>query len=454
MSKKKKDKHSKKNKKFITFDEVVTYDHLLACYNHCLKGKRNQPNVVNYEEKYQINLKHLLKRLKSGKYKIDHLYKFTIHEPKEREITANRFEDKIVQRLLCKYVLEPLIAPKLIFDNYASQPGKGTHKALERLEHHMASFAAENDYTDEGSVYSGDIHKYFYSINREFCFAMVDELPMDDKLKALIKLQIYATEEFDESTEGLCIGFQCSQWLAVYYLNGLDHFIKEELRIKHYGRYMDDFYIMHKDREYLEQCVKLIELYITKKLDLEMNPKSHIYSFSEGICFLGYHSTFNTRTHQIDISIRTKSINRMKKRVTRHKDLIAQDRITCDDARTSLESWNSYAKYGYSHKAKNAYLEARTSLTDYDFLLGKEREEMTLDNFDSEGFIKLKAKPDFSFRDKDGFIILRYKTTESETVTFIPEEDESKLPKDDKADKKFKKMINKMNFDLGIDSLF
>jgi RNA-directed DNA polymerase (reverse transcriptase) len=390
---------------FISFDDAITYKHLLKSYNHCRKGKKFRAASVKYHMNYQINLFHLLQRLKDGTYRIEKLYSFTIYEPKKREITANQLEDKIVHRLICKYVLEPIIGPKLIYDNYASQPGKGTHKAVKRLVHNMRSFSNITENGIDGYVLVCDIHKYFYSINREICYQKICELPIDKRILEIIRHQIYATEDFDNSTKGLCIGFQSSQWMAIYYLDGLDHFIKEKLRIKYYGRYMDDFYLIHKSKEYLEYCYKKIEEYVREKLDLEMNPKSHIHQYSQGICYLGYHCTFNAKTHDIDIAIRSVSINRMKKRTKRQVKLIQEERITVNNGLESLESWNSFAKYGYTNKAKNAYNEAKELLQGYEYELSYDHLYGDNDIFDADGFIKLRYKSDF--RDKDGFIKLR-----------------------------------------------
>ena len=392
---------------YIKFDDAINYKNLLKAYKHCRKGKKFRSVTVTYHMNYQFNLLKLLERLRNGTYEIDKLYTFTIFEPKKREITANRFEDKIVQRLICKYVLEPIIQPKLIYDNYASQPGKGTHKALKRLVKRMRAFSKSMNYTTDGYVLTCDIHKYFYTINREICYKMVEGLPIDPRIMKLIKDQIYATEKFDNSTRGLCIGFQSSQWLAIYYLNGLDHFIKENLGMKYYGRYMDDFNMFHESKEYLEYCYKEIEKYVIEKLDLTMNPKSHIHEYSQGVCFLGYHCYYNPKTNDVDIEIRSGSINRMLKRTRRHSKLISQDRLTKDSARMSINSWHAYAEHGETEKAKNAYREAISILGTYEYDLMDMHEYGNPYDFDNDGFIKLKYKPEF--RDKDGFIKLQPK---------------------------------------------
>ena len=92
-----------------------------------------------------------------------------------------------------------------------------------------------------------------------------------------------------DSTEGevgIPIGNQSSQLFALLYLNGLDHYIKEKLGIKFYGRYMDDFYLIHEDKEYLKYCLREITAYVGN-LGLELNEKTQIYPLRNGIDFFG-----------------------------------------------------------------------------------------------------------------------------------------------------------------------
>lgn len=391
----------------IKFDDAITYNHLLASYFHCRKGKSFRAATVQYHMNYMVNIGKLLNQLRSGTYEIKSLYSFVIYEPKKRNITANQFEDKIVQRVVCKYALEPAIQPLLIYDNYASQPGKGNHLALKRLEKFMAAYAKSVNWENRGWVLVCDIRKFFYTIDREVCFELVDKLNIDDRLKDLVYKQIWAYESrFNEYTDdpnkGLCIGFQTSQWLAVYYMSGLDHFIKEKLHIKYYGRYMDDLYLIHESREYLEYCYTEIRKYVETKLKLELNEKSHIHPFSQGICFLGYHCTYNPETHQVETRIRSKSVQKLKKRTRLHVDLIAKGKITTDNALDSIQSWHSYATHGETEKSANALIEARNMIQPlaYDWMLYQEELE-DLTKVDAEGFYILKYRQ--GFVDHNGF---------------------------------------------------
>lgn len=399
----------------IRFEDVMTMDNILKSYKHVRRGKKMRTKTIFYHMNHMTHLKNLYKSIEDKTYKIGELSRFTVFEPKQREVIANRFEDKIVQDVISKHVLKPLLSPKLIYDNYASQPKKGTHKALHRLERYTMIYAKSVDWDNRGWVLIGDIKKFFYMIDHGICKDLVKGLPIDEPLAKLLRDQIdTCTPDInpytDEAGKGLCIGFQTSQWLAVYYLNKLDHLIKEKLHIKCYGRYMDDFYLIHENREYLEYCYRVISDFIKNVMHMEMNKKSHIHPFSQGICFLGYHVTYNPGTHQVETVIRRKSINKMLKRTKKQVNLVHQGKITSDQADASLQSWNAYACHGDCEKAKNAYAKAKEMVHDRDGIVDEYRRYFNdWTNVDSKGFFRLKVRDDVILRDIDGFAILKHK---------------------------------------------
>ena len=81
-------------------------------------------------------------------------------------------------------------------------------------------------------------------------------------------------------------GKMTSQVFALFYLNDMDHFIKEKLKIKYYVRYQDDFLLIHPSKEYLKYCLSEISLFL-KKEKLELNKKTRIYKSTDNFIFLG-----------------------------------------------------------------------------------------------------------------------------------------------------------------------
>ena len=241
---------------------------------HCAarKGKRGEKDVIEFEMNLGRNLTKLSDEIRSGKYRLRGYYTFLIHDPKERVIYALYYSDRVVQHCICDEVLMPLIDRKLIYDNAACRKNKGTHFALDRLNVFLHRFYKEHK--DEGYFLKCDIRKFFDSIDHDV---------LKKKLKGIVKnpdvLRIlYDIIDSYESSPGkaLPLGNQTSQWVAIYYLDGFDRYIKSDLKIRYYTRYMDDCVLIHEDREYLSQCRRLLTKCLQNELKLEFNPKTQI----------------------------------------------------------------------------------------------------------------------------------------------------------------------------------
>ena len=143
---------------------------------------------------------------------------------------------------------------------------------------------------------------------------------------------------------GIPIGNQLSQWLALLFLNELDHIIKERLKIKFYGRYMDDFYLIHEDKEYLKYCLGEIEDYL-KGIGLKLNQKTQIFPLRHGIDFLGFH-TYLTESGKVIRKLRRGSKNKMRKKIRKYASMLEQKRITLKEVEQSYKSWKAHASHG------------------------------------------------------------------------------------------------------------
>lgn len=149
-----------------------------------------------------------------------------------------------------------------------------------------------------------------------------------------------------DSTEnpGIPIGNQTSQWFAVMYLSGMDHFIKEKLGIRYYGRYMDDFYLIHEDKAYLQYCRGEIEQYVAR-LGLRMNKKTNIFPLRNGIDFLGFH-TYLTESGKIIRKVRRSSKCNAQRKLKKQRGLLDREKISLSDIEQSYGSWRSHAEKG------------------------------------------------------------------------------------------------------------
>ena len=321
------------------YEKIYDFQNLYNSYKKARKGKRWKEAAVKFEVNLMEAILLLQRQLKTKTYTLSEYNVFKVYEPKERLVMSNSYKDKVVQHSICDNVLEPTLTKTFILDNYASQVGKGTDFGLNRLNYFMRRYYRQNK-TAEGWVLKCDIRKYFYNIDHT-------------KLKVMIRKHItckdtlWLLDMIIDSTEGnigIPIGNQSSQLFALLYLSGLDHFIKEKLGVKFYGRYMDDFYLIHKDKEFLKHCRKEITAYVTG-LGLELNSKTCISPLKNGIDFLGFH-TYLTESGKVIKKLRQSSKVRIRRRLKKYKKLNEQHRLPKKRVECSYNSWKGHAKRG------------------------------------------------------------------------------------------------------------
>ncbi len=264
------------------FQKVTDFNNLYRAYKRAKAGKGYRKSSARFEIQALSGV-HLLKRLlETRKYKVKDYNQFYVYEPKKRLIEAAAFRDKIVQHSLCDNVLLPKLKNIFIRNNFAGQIDKGTKFGLNTLKSDMLSFY--NQYSMNGYILKADVTKFFYTIDHDILKNILRQHFSDEGILWLCDLIIDSTPN-----PGLPLGNQTSQVFALLYLDGLDHYITEDLRIQFYGRYMDDFYLMHPSKEYLQGCLDNIHGVIAD-LKLSLNGKTQIMPFKQGIKFIGFHT--------------------------------------------------------------------------------------------------------------------------------------------------------------------
>ncbi len=314
-------------------------------YRFTLVNRIQDKAVDIYEcalEANELNLLEALNllsyQLKTKKYTLSPYNTFEVFEPKRRVVMSNSYKDKVVQHSLCDNVLEPILTRSFITDNYASQVGKGTHYGLDRLREFLRRFYRKNGI--DGWILKADISKYFYSIRHDVLKSLIRKKITDPDVLWLVEMIIDSTE----GNVGIPIGNQSSQLFALLYLNNLDHFIKEKLGIKYYGRYMDDFFLIHEDKAYLQYCRAEIEKHVAA-IGLSLNNKTNIYPLRNGIDFLGFH-TYLTETGAVIRKVRRRSKNNMKRKLKKMRGLVERGKITTATVEQSYKSWRGHAEKG------------------------------------------------------------------------------------------------------------
>lgn len=335
------------------FKKITDFENLYKAYKRARQGKSTKVQVAKFDTNVLEAILLLQKQLRDKTYTVGKYHFFYVYEPKKRKIQANEFKDKVVEHSLCDNVMNEIFERQFIYDNYASQKGKGTHFGLERLKGFLRKFYRKHG--TNGWILKCDISHYFDSIDKEILRNKVHNVINDSDVNWLIDLIIDSTP----GKTGIPIGNQTSQYFALFYLSEMDHWIKEDLRIKYYGRYVDDFFLIHHDKEYLKYCWKEIEKYLDT-IGLKLNKKTQILPIKNGIDILGFH-IYVTDTGKIIMKLRQRSKCRMKRKLKKMKEKLNDNVITRNDIFASWQAWNSHASHGNTYymrkKIKNIYEE-------------------------------------------------------------------------------------------------
>lgn len=331
-----------------TFEEICTFEVLYQAYKDARKGKRNKRQEAEYERNVLENTLLLSEYLLNGKYKPGAFETFYVYEPKKRLVQAPAFVDKVVQHALVDNYVYGAITRDFIYDNAASQRDKGIHFALDGLKRDLIDYHNKHK-SSEGWVLKCDVRHFFASINHDILKIKLKSRIEDKRILDLLYLYI------DASREGLPLGYQTSQLFALLFLNKFDHFVKETLKIKYYGRYMDDFYLICESKEYLKTCRTRIEDYMSH-LGLELNEKTQIFPLKNGLDFLGFH-TYITESGKVIRKLRRNSVKRLKANIKYWRVAVPKGKITKAKVQECFRAWDAHAAHGNTLSLRIKYAE-------------------------------------------------------------------------------------------------
>lgn len=319
------------------FEKITDFGNLYKAYKKSKCGKGFAISSMKFQIAALDGIYQIKRRLETKTYQVSPYHQFTIYEPKERIIMACSFQDKIVQHCLCDSVLLPKLKHEFIKTNYAGQIGKGTLYGLDCLKRHM--YSAYYEYGYDCWIIKADISKYFYNIDHSILKNIVNYFVKDKDVS-------WICEKFIDSTEGVGIplGNQVSQVFALLYLSGLDHFITGELGIKYYGRYMDDFYLIVESKEYARWCLDSIYEFVNT-LGLELNSKTQIIPFKNGIKFCGFH-TYVTKDGNVIRKLKNENKRVAKKKFKKMVNLVNCGKLSKDKFYESYDAWKNHISHG------------------------------------------------------------------------------------------------------------
>ena len=363
------------------YSRITDIRNIISMYNTRVKiNTKNKMKIEKFDEYYVSNItlvKNILdsKNYKPGKYNI-----FIIKEPKVRLIMSLNIIDKIINHLVCEYLLVDIFDNSLIDTNVATRVNKGTHYGYKKLVNYLNKNISKKLY-----ILKFDISKYFFNINHDIVKKIIrtkikdkdvlnildsiidstDSNYINEEINKLKKKEINRIKSSNNSNKdklikdiidiplynkgtGFAIGNPVSQAIAIIFLSYLDHYIKENLNIPFYCRYCDDGVLISDDKEYLKYCLKEITRIINKyKLELNIK-KTRIYSIDNGFEFIGFR--FIRKNNKLLIKIKNQTKRKFKRKLKILNKLYIDGSISYNTFNQVKVSYLGHLKYGNCNK--------------------------------------------------------------------------------------------------------
>jgi len=326
------------------FDKITDFDNLLLAAGKARKGKRYKNAAARFFINLERELLSIQNELMTKTYRPGRYTEFHIYEPKKRKISAAPFRDRVVHHALCN-IIEPVFEKVFIYDSYANRKGKGTHRAILRYQ----KFCCRNRF-----ALKCDVEKFFPSIDHEILKQEIHRKIADPDALWLIDTIIDGSNDQDpvyhyfagdhlfdpfERRRGLPIGNLTSQFFANVYLNRFDHFVKENLGCRYYIRYVDDWVILHDEKEFLHGALAQIKDYLVSfRLKVHIH-KSQVFRVRDGFTFLGHRIYPDFRL------LKRENVNRFKRRIKKYQGMYQQGLLSWRELKERLQSWNAHASF-------------------------------------------------------------------------------------------------------------
>lgn len=358
--------------------EFLDAKNIYRAYINCRKRKNRTCNAQKFKLHFSRNIVNLTRALQEKRYYPGRSICFVVRNPKPREVFAADFKDRIVHHLLVEE-LEKYWEKVFIYDSYACRKGKGNLAAVERVEHFMRS-ASENG-KRKAFFLQIDIKNFFMSIDKNILWSIIQkgiEKQFQDEKRAADVAEVARILLFHNPTEnysdraraeewklvppqkslfyagenkGLPIGNLTSQFFANVYLNEFDQFVKHELKIKYYVRYVDDIVIIHRSKNQLSEWLDKIRDFLCEHLKLELKSAVKLAGLSCGINFLGYvqHTFYRLPRRRV--------LNNIRIGLKKWSKINESKELDFEDLKNLRSSLNSYLAYTAKAKAFKAMKE-------------------------------------------------------------------------------------------------
>jgi len=334
-------------KKFIeNFENIFSQANLWKAWVDYRKGKRNRQSVAEYEYRLEENLTELYRRLKNNTYESSPYRKFIVFDPKKRVISAPGMADRIVHRALYN-ALYPFYDRLFMACSFSCREGKGLSKALGLTQSYLKSVS--QNYHCKIWVLHFDIKKCFDSIDHLILKQFLRQRIHCQKTIQILEKIIYGYHTAE--SKGIPLGSLTSQLFINIYLDPLDRFVKEKLKIKHYLRYADDSFIFFRDRKECQKWLVQIGDFLKINLKLSIPPDHYsICNLNSGVKILGWKFVNNYS------KIKAESVSQMKSKFAQRVVEYKKDSISASKLNASWQSYRGILVRGKNLSTINQFL--------------------------------------------------------------------------------------------------
>ena len=342
----------------VCFSSVHSWDNLLVAWRKAARGKRGGAPAAHFEANLAEELLTIQGQLQSDVWQPGEYSSFLIHEPKRRLISAAPFRDRVVHHALCN-VIEPEFERRFLRDSYANRVGKGTHRAVKRLQTLTRRFAW---------ALRMDVRQHFASIDHELLIGQLAQVVGDPRLLHLCAQILHSGRSVHGDDyrmvffpgddlmatlrpRGLPIGNLTSQFWSNCYLHNLDSFVRRTLRCDGYVRYVDDFVLLADSRDQLlEWRAAVIDRLAALRLTVHEG-SAQVVPVHHGLPWLGW-VVYPTHLHLKGRKVRT-AARRLRNRFAAWR----AGRISFGEFDASVQGWIEHVRQGDTWGLRGKLLE-------------------------------------------------------------------------------------------------
>jgi RNA-directed DNA polymerase len=259
--------------------QIAAFLPLVRAARRAAKPSRGEVQTLAFLVDLEANVLELERELLGGTYRPAPYQTFTISDPKPRTISAAAFRDRVVHHALCA-ALDAMFERSAVFDSFACRRGKGTLRALWRAQSHARRFPR---------FLKLDVRHFFETADHGVLMDRFERCLRDPPTLVLIRTFVEAGAPGSPPGRGLPIGNLTSQYFANFYLDALDRFAQQTLRVPGYVRYMDDILVFGDERAQLADWHGRLDAFVRDTLKLELKSEvTRLSTVEAGVPFLGF----------------------------------------------------------------------------------------------------------------------------------------------------------------------